>query len=180
MRIQNVEQSHNQVSWQVNTQLLPMLVGMLVALVVSVTLLTLLPNPNTLRGVLLAGLILSTLAAALYLALTTPLSEKGLIERTPEGGSVDRTQRFLLQGTKTLLSIPLAEVTAFGVEERTFEQTGGELVTLARLWIHLTREGESVMEYLTGWLAPEAIQELAASSAKAARKPLLDGLTAND
>lgn len=172
MHIQHVEQSHNQVSWQVNTQLLPMLIGTLVASIVSVTLLALLPNPNTLRWILLTGVILSTLAATFYLVITTPLSEEGLVKRTPEGGTVQREQRFLLKNKRVLLVAPLAEVTAFGVEERTFEQTGGRLITLARLWIHLTREEESVAEYLTGWLDPETIQELAASSAKATRRPL--------
>ena len=171
MQIQNIEQSHNEVSWEINTKLLPRLLALSAAAVTGVTLLALLPNPNALRWILVALLLLSTLAVAFYLALTTPLSEQVLIQRTPEGGNLQREQSFLWQKDR-LMAIPLAEVLSFGVERRDFEQTGERLITLARLVVHCARGEESEVHYLSDWLTPESVQELAVSSSKATRRPL--------
>lgn len=167
MRVVITEESHNRVVWEVHTSLIRIEIGVLIGLALATVPLLLSGSPA--RGLLLVGVWGLGLAVALYLALAEPVAELGMMERPPEGGLVRRERRWLLRRAPQVWEIPLDDVSGFAVELHTFEQSSGHLYPLARLW-GLQATGETFL--LSDWFRPQAIQELGASLARAARRPL--------
>ncbi len=164
MRIVITEEVHNRVAWIVRAPFSRVAVGLLIGAVVASV-----PLLFTARWVLLGLIWGGCLAAALYLALSEPVQEFGLMERTPEGGVLRLEQQWLLGREPVVMEVPLDEVAGFTVEPHTFEHTGGQLYTLARLWaINTARETLPLVR----WTRPQAAQTLGESLARAARRPL--------
>lgn len=175
MQFQITEESHNRVAWEIDLPLLRLEIGLLIGLLVCVALVIILPAFRPFGWFLTGGVMTGIVGGMVYLALTTPLRERGLMERPPEGGVVRRDRQWIFGGEGTALEVPLDEVTGFTVEEQIFEETGGTTRTLARLWVlrqHVDPENEPTSELLTDWLEPETAQAFAVTLSQAARRPL--------
>jgi len=112
---------------------------------------------------------------AILLALTTPLGEQGLVERSPEGGVVRLEQRWILQRKPMVWDSSLEAISGFSVEQQTFAETSARARTLARLWVFLPPEDDEQQPRmpLTNWLEVNVTQALGQSLAHVARRPLL-------
>ncbi len=172
MRLEITEQAHNKVAWTVHTQIVQVLIGIGIAVALSLLLLVIFPNLNTLVWVVLLGIALGGAGMILLLVILKPRMEEGLVERTPEGGTVWRKEWLILRGEHMLFEFPLEEVAGFWIEERDFEQSGGDKLRLARLWIIFTEEGEG--QPLVDWMDIPAVRGLAEAIAKASRRPLTE------
>ena len=172
MLLEITEETHNKVRWEINTQLVQALIGVGLAVAVSVILMLIFPNLNFLVWVILLAVVLGGLGIILLLVLLKPIWEKGLVERTPEGGVIRRTERLLLRGEHVLFEFPLEEVRGFWVEQHDFEQSGGNKIRLARLWILFTEENEG--QPLVDWMDVPKVQRLARAIARATRRPLTE------
>lgn len=170
MILEIVEETHNRVRWTIDTQLVQILIGIGLAVAISVALILVFPNLNFLVWVVLLGVAVGGAGIILLLVLLKPISEKGLVERTPTGGVVRREERLLLRGEHVLFEFPLEEVAGFWVEQHDFEQSGGNKVRLARLWILFTTEGEG--QPLIDWMEVPTVQRVAEAIARATRRPL--------
>ncbi len=165
MHIQIVDEAHNRVDWAARTPLVKILVGLVAGWGVLTVLVLPAPGPRTyLVGGIAAGVILFF---ALFLALTTPLSERGHLERTPEGGEMYRLKRWLLGGKRMTWYALLEDVSGFQMEWQTFEETSADTYTLARLWVVLT-DGSTAL--LTDWAEVDHVRGLGESLAKAGRR----------
>jgi hypothetical protein len=172
MKVEIIEQAHNRVRWEIQTQLVQVLLGIGIAVALSLILLVVFPNLNMLVWIVLIAIAVGGGGMILLLILLKPRIEKGLVERTPEGGVVRRKEQLLLRGEHVLFEFPLDEIAGFWVEEHDFEQSGGNKVRLARLWILFTKEGEG--QPLVDWANVPAVRGLAEAIAKASRRPLTE------
>jgi hypothetical protein len=115
----------------------------------------------------LAGILLSFVAIVdVFLALTTPLTERGELERTLDGGHVSRTRWWLFFGKRLAWEAPLEAIAGFRPEPRTFEDTDEQTYTLSRL-VALLADADPAP--LTDWLDPQFVVGLGESLTKAAR-----------
>ncbi len=170
-----VEETHNRVSWRMRSPVVRIEIGLLVGFVIAAVLVILLPAFRPFGWFVVGAFVLGILGTGLYLALTTPLWDRGFMERLPDGGLVRREQRWVFGGERVTLDLPLDVVTAFEVETALFEGTGGALQTFARLLLLLQDEavgGAARPVPLTDWLEVEVIDALGRSLAWAARRPL--------
>ncbi|MFP4345190.1 MAG: hypothetical protein ACLFU8_10890 [Anaerolineales bacterium] len=168
------EEIHNRVGWEMRSPVVHIEIGLLVGFVLCIALIILLPNFQPFGWFVVALLVLGIPGAGLYLALTTPLWDRGFMERLPDGGVVRREQRWIFGGERAALDFPLEVVAGFDVETALFEGTGGTLRSLARLRLLLRDDavgGRPDAVPLTDWLEVEAIESLARSVAWAARRP---------
>ena len=164
MRVLITAESHNQVNWEIQTPVVRIELGLLAGWGLFAALIGISPSP--LKWVLVGGVGFVILGVAALLALTTPVAEFGCLERTPEGGDVRRSKRWLLSGERVAWMSPLESVTGFRVETRTFEEVGDQTYTLARLWV-MPAEGAPAL--LTGWSEQQQVTSLGESLAKAGR-----------
>ncbi|MCD6345253.1 MAG: hypothetical protein J7M17_06610 [Anaerolineae bacterium] len=175
MRIQVTEETHNRVVWEVDTSLARIEIGLLVSMAVCLALLIILPSPGLLGWLAIAIVVMGAPTAAILLALTTPLREQGLVERTPEGGVVRLEQRWMFQRKPVVWESSLEDVAGFSVEQQTFAETKSRAQTLARLWVFLPPEDAEQQPRmpLTNWLEVNVVQALGKSVTHVARRPLL-------
>jgi len=165
MDIQIVDEAHNRVDWAVRTPLVKILIGLIAGWGVLAVLVLPGSGPRTyLVGGIAGGVVL---LFALFMMLTTPLSERGHLERTPDGGEVYRLKRWLLGGKRMTWHALLEDVSGFQMEWQTFAETASDTYTLARLWAVLT-DGSTAL--LTDWAEVEHIRGLGESLAKAGRR----------
>ncbi|MBN2006703.1 MAG: hypothetical protein JXA21_25340 [Anaerolineae bacterium] len=170
MHIQIVDEAHNRVDWAASTPLVKVLLGLFAGWGILAVLLLPGPGPRTyLVGGVAGGAVL---LFALLMALTTPLSERGHLERTPEGGEVYRLKRWLLAGKRMTWYAPLEDVSGFQMEWQTFEETSAATYTLARLWVVLT-DGSTAL--LTDWADVDHVRGLGELLAKAGRRVFEEG-----
>ncbi len=165
MRLLITAESHNEVSWEVQTSTVWIEVGLLVGWAVCVAVIALMPSAD--RWAVIAGLSVIILGIALTLALTAPLAEYGHLIRLPDSGDMYRAQRWLLRGERVAWETPLEPVTGFFMETRAFEETGDQVYTQARLWAVLD---DAPPARLTLWGDPQAVESLGLSLAKAGRR----------
>ena len=168
MQIRILDEQHNAVTWELRSPLIMVGSGLLVGTVLMVT--VLLFVQSALRGPFIAGVVVLAIAVAVYGALTTPLWERGVMERTPEGGAVRCERRWLLRRELELWEAPLEKFSGVGVATRITEETDGQTTAVARLWLR-PAEGDSLI-FLTGWASISSVTFLAEAFAKAARLPL--------
>ena len=175
MRIQVTEETHNRIVWEVDTFLARIEIGLLAGMAVCLALLVILPPPGLLGWLVVAIVFMGAPTTAILLALTTPLWEQGLVERTPEGGVVRLERRWILQRKPVVWEMSLEGVAGFSVEQQTFAETSARARTLARLWVFLPPEGDEQQPRmpLTNWLEVNVAQALGQSLAHVARRPLL-------
>jgi hypothetical protein len=165
MKIQITDEAHNRVDWIVRTPLVRILLGVLVgwasfaALVVT--------SPSPLRWPLVGSVSAVVVIVVLILAFTTPVRERGYLERTIDGGDVQRVKRWLLAGKRVAWETPLDTISGFQMELRNFEESPEHIYTLARLWVVLTDDS---LALLTDWAEPQVVQALGTSLARAGRR----------
>ena len=175
MRIQVTEETHNRVVWEVNTFLARIEIGLLAGMAVCLALLIILPPPGLWGWLVIAIVFMGAPTAAILLALTTPLREQGLVERSPEGGVVRFEQRWILPRKPVVWELSLEDIAGFSVEQQTFAETSARARTLARLWVLLPPEDDEQQPRmpLTNWLEVNVTQALGQSVTHVARCPLL-------
>ncbi len=164
MKATIIEEAHNRVVWEVKTSLLWIELGLFVGGMCAAALLVVTPSPLrwTLAGILMALVII----VGAFLALTTPLAERGELERTLDGGSVSRIRRWLFFGKRLAWTAPLEVIVGFRPDPRTFEDTDEQTYTLSRL-VALLADTDPAP--LTDWLDPQFVAGLGESLTKAAR-----------
>jgi len=168
MQIQVTEETHCSVAWEGRTPLLYIEIGLLVALVISIAFVA--PSAHPWRWWIIIAVLSLCMVLAAFLGNATPLSEHVHVERTPEGGTVRREQHWVFKGELVAWESPLDAISTFWVEEQAFEETGRRVVTMARLWVRLADQEDSMP--LTDWSQVEVIRSLAESVAQATRLPL--------
>ena len=164
MKATIVEEAHNRVVWEIRTSILWIVSGLFLGGLCIAVFLVLAPlTPRwDLAGVALA----LAMAIAALLALTTPLAERGELERTLDGGSVVRTRQWLFFGQRPAWQAELESVVGFRPETRNFEDTGEQTYTRSRLWVFLT---DADPLPITDWLDAPFVHTLGESLAKAGR-----------
>ncbi len=164
MKATIVEEAHNRVVWEIKTSLLWIVLGLFLGGLCAAVFLILAPlSPRwDLVGVALA----LTVGVAAFLALTTPLVERGELERTLDGGRLVRSRQWLFFGQRPALQAELESVVGFRPEARLFEDTGEQTYTRSRLWVFLT---DADPLPVTDWLDAPFVHTLGESLAKAGR-----------
>ena len=169
MDIEITEDSRNQVSWEVRTPLLSIEFGLLIGLVIFAIIV--LPTPSRVRWLMVVLVGAGVLITSLYLALTTPISERGRLVRKPYGaedrGEARREQLWLLGGKWVSWVVPLEAVTGFWLEVRRFEALGERSYYMARLWVR-PLDCEPVL--VTSWGRPQEVEDLGMALAKTSRR----------
>ena len=164
MKATIVEETHNRVVWETRTSILWIVLGLFLGglcIAVFLVLAPLVPRWD------LAGAVLAfALGIAGLLALTTPLAERGELERTLDGGSLARVRQWLFFGQRSALQAQLESVVGFRPEARVFEDTGEQTYTRSRLWVFLT---DADPLPITDWLDASFVHTLGESLAKAGR-----------
>ncbi|MBN2391275.1 MAG: hypothetical protein JXR84_11145 [Anaerolineae bacterium] len=164
MKATIVEEAHNHVVWETRTSTLWIVLGLFLGGLCVAAFLLLVPFiPRwDLAGVMMA----LTVLVVVFLALTTPLAERGELERTLDGGSLVRMRQWLFFGKRLAWQAELESIVGFRPEARLFEDTGEQLYTRSRLWVFLA---DADPLPLTDWLDAPFVHTLGKSLAKAGR-----------
>ena len=93
MKIIITDEAHNRVDWVVRTPLLRILLGILVGWGIFTALV--ITSPSPLRWPMFGTVSGIVVMVILILAFTTPVREKGHLERTIDGGDVQRIKGWL-------------------------------------------------------------------------------------
>lgn len=164
MKATIMEEAHNRVVWEIRTSILWIVLGLFIGgLCIAVFLVF---APLTPRWDLAGVALTLVLGVAALLALTTPLAERGELERTLDGGSLARVRQWLFFGKRPAWQAELESVVGFRPEARIFEDTGEQTYTCSRLWVFLT-DADPIP--ITDWLDAPFVQILGESLAKAGR-----------
>lgn len=169
MDVRILAEEHNAVRWEMRSLIAEVELGIFGGATLIVIVLLFAQNP--LRWYYAVGVTVLASVAALYVALTTPLIERGAMERTPEGGSVSHEIRWLLRRQPVKWETSLDAISSVGVAYRRVEETDGETSSAARFCVRL-KDGEGVLP-LTGWASVTSAERLQEAFAKAARLPLV-------
>jgi len=164
MKATILEEAHNRVVWEVRTSILWIVLGVFLGGLCAAAFLVV--APLTPRWDLAWVMLILFVGAATFLALTTPLAERGELERTLDGGSLVRVRQWLFFGHRPALKVTLDHVAGFRPEVRVFEDRGDQTYTRSRLWISLS-QGDPLL--LTGWLDAPFVHTLGEALAKAGR-----------
>ena len=164
MRLAITSQSHNRVDWVVRTKILWIELGLTIFTALSSILIASTTNP--LRWRVIFSLIGIGAMIAIVLAATTPISERGTLERLPDGGQLMQYKLWIPVGRRKVLEIPVEEIDGFRYEETTFQDSDEDRYRMARLWV--IRKSEQELK-LTLWLDPEAVYALGDALTKACR-----------
>ena len=168
MQVKILDEQHNAASWELRRPVVEIELGILGGMLLIIT--GLFFVQSAVRWPFIAGVATLALGAAFYVAFTTPLWERGAMERTPEGGTVTCERRWLLRRELERWEAPLESVESVGVMRRTVEETDGHVVSAARCYVRLAEGG--ILVPLTGWATVESATQLAQSFARAARLPV--------
>jgi len=164
MKAAIVEEAHNHVVWETRSSIFWIVLGLFLGGLCAAAFLVLVPFVP--RWDLAGGMMVLTVGVAAFLALTTPLAERGELERTLDGGSLSRIRQWLFFGQRPAWHAELESVAGFRPEARVFEDTGGQTYTRSRLWVYLT---DADPLPLTDWLDAPFVHTLGESLAKAGR-----------
>ena len=167
MRIVLTEEGHNYVDWETRSPVVWIEVGLLVGLLVFSLLVT--PSASTLRRQAVSVVAVTVLALGGLLAATTPVADRGHLERLPEGGDLKRSKVWLVVGERAVVDVGLEEIDGFEVEVETFEDVPPAVYRQARLWA-VANDGSRYC--LTGWAEVDSVSDLGDSLAKAGRRAL--------
>ncbi|HOC22639.1 MAG: hypothetical protein GYA30_00420 [Chloroflexi bacterium] len=168
MQVKILDEQHNAASWELRRPVVEIELGILGGMLLIIT--GLFFVQSAVRWPFIAGVATLALGAAFYVAFTTPLWERGAMERTPEGGTVTCERRWLLHRELERWEVPLESVESVGVMRRTVEETDGHVVSAARCYVRLAEGG--ILVPLTGWATVESATQLAQNFARAARVPV--------
>ncbi len=164
MKATIVEETHTRLVWEISTSLLWIVLGLFLGGLCIAVFLVLVPL--TPRWDLAGAVLAFALGVAVLLALTTPLAERGELERTLDGGSLARVRQWLFFGQRSTWQAQLDSIVGFRPEVRTFEDTGEQTYTRSRLWTFLT---ENDPLPITDWLDAPFVRTLGESLAKVGR-----------
>jgi len=164
MKATIVEEARNRVVWEVRTSILWIVLGLFLGGLCMAVFLIL--APLTPRWDLAGAALALAVGVVAFLALTTPLAERGELERTLDGGSLTRARQWLLFGQRPAWQVELESVVGFRPEVRVFEDTGEQTYARSRLWVFLT---DADPLPLTDWLDAPFVHTLGESLAKAGR-----------
>ncbi len=167
MQIALTEESHNHVDWEAKRPVVWMEVGLLAALLVLALLV--IPSPSQRRWLVLGGAAAVFVALGVLLAATSPLADRGHLERLPEGGDLKRSKVWILVGERLVVDQELDGIAGFEVEQATFEDAPPATYDLARLWA-VSMEGHRFS--LTEWAEPESVLRLEKALERALRRQL--------
>ena len=168
MQVKILDEQHNAASWELRRPVVEIELGILGGMLLIIT--GLFFVQSAVRWPFIAGVAMLAFGAAFYVAFTTPLWERGAMERTPEGGTVTCERRWLLRRELERWEAPLESVESVGVMRRTVEETDGHVVSAARCYVRLAEGG--ILVPLTGWATVESATQLAQNFARAARVPV--------
>ncbi len=147
MELQITETERWHVSWAIKTPLIPLLAGMGGGWLIAALLLLQAPVSFHLPALLMLTVGMGGLA--LWLALTLPREEIGLVEHPPDGeAALLHTRRFLREERAWQ-----AEGSPWHLylEEKRFAESGGRLVAMTRLWVEgPSGEPHRLTPYLPG------------------------------
>ncbi len=164
MKATIVEETHNHVVWEIRTSTLWIVLGLFLGGLCIAVFLVLAPLAS--RWDLAGAVLALALGIAALLALTTPLAERGELERTLDGGSLTRVRQWLFFGARPAWQVQLDCLVGFRPEARVFEDTGEQTYARSRLWVFLT---DADPLPITDWLDVSFVHTLAESLAKAGR-----------
>ena len=167
MRIVLTDEGHNHVDWETRSPVVWIEVGLLVGVLVFSLLVT--PSASALRRQAVSVVAVSVVALGGLLAATTPLADRGHLERLPEGGDLRRSKVWLVVGERTVVDVALEDIDGFEVEVETFEDAPPAVYRQARLWA-VANEGSRYC--LTDWAEADSVSDLRNSLGKAARRVL--------
>ncbi len=165
VRIAIIDESHNRVDWETRSPLLWIEGGLAAGALFFALLVAPSPSPHRWLAVgAVAGLVI---LVGVLLAITTPLVDRGSLERLPEGGDLQRFKTWLLRGARPVITADLGEVARFEGETQTFEDTPSEIYQLSRLWV-IFEDGER--RCLTTWSDPASVVALGTALSRAGRR----------
>jgi len=167
MRIVLTDEGHNHVDWETRSPVVWIEVGLLVGVLVFSLLVT--PSASALRRQAVSVVAVSVVALGGLLAATTPLADRGHLERLPEGGDLRRSKVWLVVGERTVVDVALEDIDGFEVEVETFEDVPPAVYRQARLWA-VANEGSRYC--LTDWAEADSVSDLRNSLGKAGRRVL--------
>ncbi|MCJ7548337.1 MAG: hypothetical protein MUQ30_01480 [Anaerolineae bacterium] len=167
MRIALTEEGHNHVKWEARSPVVWIEVGLLAGILVFSLLVT--PSAGTLRRQAVNAVAVIVVALGGLLAATTPLVDRGHLERLPEGGDLKRSKVWLVVGERTVVDVALEDIDGFEVELETFEDVPPAVYRQARLWA-VANEGSRYC--LTDWAEADSVGDLRNSLGKAGRRVL--------
>jgi len=127
------------------------------------------PSASALRRQAVGVVTAIVLVLGALLAVTTPVVDRGHLERLPEGGDLRRSKVWLLVGARTVVDVPLEDIGGFEVEIETFEDVPPAVYRQARLWA-VANDGSRYC--LTDWAETDSVSDLGNSLAKAGRRVL--------
>ena len=164
MKATIVEETHNHVVWEIRTSTLWIVLGLFLGGLCIAVFLILVPLVP--RWDLAGAVLVCALGIAAVLGLTTPLAERGELERTLDGGSLTRARQWLFFGKRPAWQAQLESVVGFRPEVRLFEDTGEQTYTRSRLWVFFT---DADPLPITDWLDVPFVHTLGESLAKVGR-----------
>ena len=167
MRIVLTEESHNHVDWETRSPVVWMEIGLLVGILVFSLLV--MPSASTLRRQAVSVVAAIILALGGLLAATTPVADRGHLERLPEGGDLKRSKVWLVVGARVVVEVALEDIDGFEVEVETFEDVPPTIYRQARLWA-VANDGSR--HCLTDWAGVDSVSDLGSSLEKASRRVL--------
>ncbi len=164
MRLEITSESHNRVDWVVRTKIIWLEAGLVLGVFIATIIIASTASP--IRWRVVSWLIGSAVLIAGILAATTPLSERGSVERLPEGGELILTRTWIPIGSRRALSIPVDLISGYKYEVSIFQDSDEDRYPMARLWV--SRKSDPPVK-LTGWLDPETVSQLVEALGKACR-----------
>jgi hypothetical protein len=167
MRIALAEESHSHVDWESRSSIVWIEVGLLLGVIVFSLLA--IPSASALRWPAVSAVGVIALAVGGLLAATTPVADRGHLERTPEGGDLKRSKVWLLIGTRAVIDIALEEIDRLEVENETFEDVPPAIYRQSRLWA-VAKDGSRYC--LTDWAEADSVVDLGNALGKAGRREL--------
>jgi hypothetical protein len=156
--------SHNRVDWVVRTKILWIEISLILGVLVAVSLLASTASPIRWRVITILIAIASIIAG--ILAATTPVIERGFLERLPDGGELVISKFWIPIGPRKALMLPVDDILGFRYEVSVFQDSEEDRYPMARLWV--IRKVDSPQK-VTGWLDPEGVDSLGDALAKACR-----------
>ncbi|TFG73493.1 MAG: hypothetical protein E4H27_00670 [Anaerolineales bacterium] len=164
MRLEITSESHNRVDWVVRTKILWLEAGLVLGVLISTIIIASTASP--IRWRVVSWLIGTAVVVAGILAATTPLHERGFVERLPEGGALVLTRTWIPIGAREAITIPVDLIAGFKYEVSVFQDSDEDRYSMARLWVN--RLSDTPVK-LTAWLDPETVSNLGEALGKACR-----------
>lgn len=164
MQLEITATSHNRVDWVIRSKIIWIEIGLILG--VTITSLLLAYTGSPVRWRLIAVLVTFAVIIAGVLASTNPVTQRGVLERLPDGGELVVTKFWLPIGPRKALVLPVDEIEVFRYQSDTFQDADSVPYQMGQLWIH---EKSGKRHKLTGWLDPNAVMNLGEELAKASR-----------